>query len=177
VKKSIGPGENKLSPFDYRRLQAETFAVGTAQDMNVGTAAGVRKEAGNENFTVLQNHAADRAYPHPVSVKAVNAAPDMHETVFAAVQGRKGGRAHQFAFVKPGAANRTGLGISGQTFAFGFQIPAFPERRSPGGYAYAEKEGIAEPEQNDPYYNKNQNLKNLFHALRLPCRPFRLIIY
>jgi len=59
--------------------------MGAAQDMDVGTASSAFKKAGNQNFVSVQNNAADRAYPVPISAKAVDAAFYVHEPVFTAV--------------------------------------------------------------------------------------------
>jgi len=64
--------------------------------MDMGAAAGAFKKPGNEDFVFFEDFAADRANAVPVSVEAVDAAPYMHEPVFAAVQGRKGQGADQF---------------------------------------------------------------------------------
>jgi hypothetical protein len=128
----------------------------------MGAAARPLKHARDQNFFVAQHKAADRAHPLPVPEQTVHAAPDVHEPVPAAVQGRESRGTHQFAFFKFGGTNRAGLRIAGHAFAFGL-VPAAsartPETHSPRGYAYAEKEGIAEPEQNDPYNGKHQNFK------------------
>ena len=67
--------------------------------MYMGTAAGAFKQAGNEDFVFSENYAADRAYPGSIAPEAVKAALDVHEAIFAAVQGGKGGRAYQFPLI------------------------------------------------------------------------------
>jgi hypothetical protein len=120
--------------------------------MNMGAPARALKQARDQNFFRPQHKAAYRAYPLPVTAQAVHAAPDVHEPVFAAVQGRVSHRAHQFTIFKFGGTNRAGLGIAGHAFTLALAFaPAATRPNSPRGYAYTEKEGIAEPEQNDPY--------------------------
>lgn len=74
----------------------EAPAMSTAQNMDVGAAARAFKETANKNFLSVQNNTADRAYPVPISAKAVNAAFYVHEAVFAAVYGRVGHGAYKF---------------------------------------------------------------------------------
>ena len=143
------------------------FAPGAAKDMDMTAAARAFKKAANKDFQPLKNSAADRAYPIPVSAKAVRASPDVHEAIFAAVHRRKGRRADQLPAVQLGGADRAGLGVAGRAFAFGLKALALAEplSASPGRDAIAEKQGIAKPEQDDPYNYKNQNIDKLSHSL------------
>ena len=61
----------------------------------MGTAAPAFKKTGNEDFIVFENFAADRAYPVTVSFETVDTSADVHETIFAAVQGGEGQGADQ----------------------------------------------------------------------------------
>ena len=63
--------------------------------MNMCAVAWALKEAADEDVVPLEQKAADRANAIPVTADAVEAAPDVHEAVFAAVKGRKGHRAHK----------------------------------------------------------------------------------
>ena len=78
------------------------LAAGTADDMDMRAPAGAFEEAGNQYFLPRKNYAANRAYAVPLPNKAVSAAPDVHETVFASVQRGKSGRAYKLPFVKFG---------------------------------------------------------------------------
>ena len=135
----------------------------------MGAAARTLKEAADKNFVSFKNNAADRALPIPLSNEAVNAAPDVHEPVSAAVQGGESQGFYQLSVLQFGAAYRAGLGISGCAFTTGFGTAAAPEPDSlypsPGGDTHAEEEGIAEPKQDDSQNYKNQNLKYFFHPL------------
>ena len=139
--------------------------------MDMGTAAPAFKEAGDKDLVFFEDYAADRAYPVPVSAEAVNAAADVHEAVFAAVQGREGQRAYQLSVFQFGGTYRAGLGIAGLTFGAGLELaapvePAVPPAAcSQGGDTYTEKKGIAKPEQDDSYNHKNQNFKDILHSL------------
>jgi hypothetical protein len=68
----------------------KTSALAATKDMNMGAAARALKKTGNEDFVSAENRSADRAYPIPFTMKAIDTAPDMHEPVFSAVKGRKG---------------------------------------------------------------------------------------
>ena len=76
--------------------------------------------------------------------------------------------------VQLGGADRASLGISGRAFGYGLKAAAFAESlsASPGRDAIAEKQGIAKPEQDDPYNYKNQNIDKLSHSLA-SWRPLR----
>ena len=126
----------------------------------MGAAARPLEESGDEDFFVFEDYAADRADAVPASAEAVNAAPDVHKTVFAAVQGGEGQGADELAFVQFCGTNRAGLGLAGETFAPGLRAPApaGPARPCEGRDAHAEEKGVAEPEQGDPNNHKNQNL-------------------
>jgi hypothetical protein len=93
--------------------------------------------------------AADRTNPGTVAVKTVYTARDMHKPVFPAVKGREGPGFYQFAPVKFCRTDRTGLGIPGKAFAPDFALLSPAVSSAPAGSfkAYAEKEGIPEPEQ------------------------------
>jgi len=67
--------------------------------MHVGTAARTLEKAGNQDLVVFKNYSADRAYTVAIATEAVKAAFDVHEAVFASVQGRKGCGAYHFAVV------------------------------------------------------------------------------
>jgi hypothetical protein len=81
--------------------------------MYVGTAAAALEHPGNEDFVVPQGSAADRAAPEAVPLQAIYAAPDVHETVFAAGKGRKRLGFYQIPFIQPGGTDRTNLGVPG----------------------------------------------------------------
>ena len=70
--------------------------------MDMGTAAGPLKEAGNQDLVLSENQAADRTYPFTASAQAVNAAPYMHESVFAAIDRRESRRFYQLPLVQFG---------------------------------------------------------------------------
>ena len=94
----------------------------------------------------------------------------MHEAIFAAVQGREGMRTDELPFFQFGGTYRSGLGIAGCTFTAGFGAaasagPDSPSPSSPCGDTHVEKEGVAKPEQDDPYNYKNQNFKDILHNL------------
>jgi len=72
------------------RMTFDAFAPGAAKNMNVRPAALAFKKAANQDFVSFQDYSADRTDPVPVARKAVNAAPDVHKAILAAVQGRKG---------------------------------------------------------------------------------------
>ena len=146
-----------------------SLTLAAAQDMDMGTAAPAFKEAGDEDFVSFEDYTADRTYAAPVSAKAVNAAADVHETVFAAVQGRESQGADQLPVLQLGGTYRTGLRITGRTFSPGFEVvasagPDSPSPSSPCGNPHVEKESIAEPEQDNAYNYKNQNFKDIFHS-------------
>ena len=144
--------------------------------MYMGAAAGAFEKAGNKNFVLSENCSADRAYTIPFAAKAVDAATDVHEAVFAAVQRRKGRGTYQFPVVKFGGTYRTNLRFTGNSFIAGLEDPAAAETASRNGYpSNTEKEGIAEPEQNDSQNHKNHNPKNFFHYPALAA-PLSLII-
>ena len=124
-------------------------ALGTPQNMNMGTAARAFKEAGDENLGPSKDNAANRAYPLPISPQAVYAAPDMHEPVFTAVQGRESRRAYQFSGVQLGRTHRAGLGFTGKAFTWRLRPLSFSGGSSQGREADTDKESIAEPEQGD----------------------------
>jgi len=139
--------------------------------MDMGTAARAFKETRNEDIVFFKNYAADRAYPVPVSVKAVHAAPDVHEPVFAAVEGWEGEGTDELSVLQFGGTYRTGLGIAGCAFSPGLKAAAPAGAAAPqvgcssqDGDAYAKKKRIAEPEQDNPYNYKNQNFKDILHS-------------
>jgi hypothetical protein len=126
------------------------FAPGTAQDMDMGSAAGAFEHAGDEDFVGPEDSAADRAGSLPVAVEAVDAASDVHEPVFAPVEGGEGRGFDQFAFVELGRTDRAGLGGAGEAFASGPDV--FPPSvavmaKGRSFYPYVEKESITEPEE------------------------------
>jgi len=53
--------------------------------MNMGAFAGILIKAGNQYFVCSQNDSADRTNAVASALKTVNAAPDVHEAIFAAV--------------------------------------------------------------------------------------------
>jgi len=128
--------------------------------MNMGAAAGAFKQAAYKDFVSSKDYDTNRALPFPAAVKAVNAAPDVHEAVFTAVQGGKGQGANQLPVLQFRGTYRAGLGIAGHavTAGLGAAAAAGPESPSQSGESrnpHAEKEGIAKPEQDDPYNHKN----------------------
>ena len=133
--------------------------------MDMGTPAGAFKEAADKNFAIGQNNAADRAYPLPFSVEAVNAAFYVHKPVFSAVQGGKGNGLYQFTFLKLCRTGRTGLGFSGEALCPGPEMPVSADAASasPDRNAYAEKQGITEPKQSHAQKYKNKDFKKLHH--------------
>ena len=166
VSKSLQYGSFCKTPADG----SWALALSTANDMDMGTAARTLKKTGNKDLVMPKDYTADRALPVPVSLEAVNTAPDVHEPVFAAVQGREGQGANQLPLLEFCGTNRAGLGIPGSAFKAGLKAAASPEPYSPsqsskGGDTHREKEGIAKPEQDDPYNNKNHNFKYMFHSL------------
>jgi len=139
--------------------------------MDVGAAAGTLEKAGNQDFVGTQYFAAYGADPIPVALETVNAAFDVHESVFAAVKGREGQGAYQFAVVQFCGADRAGLGLAGHAYAPGFNAPAsvLAGYTSPGRNTHIEKKGITKPEQYDSDNNKNEYFQNLLHtALAAP---------
>jgi 16S rRNA (cytidine1402-2'-O)-methyltransferase len=146
--------------------------------MDMGTAARALKKAGDKNVVPAKNRSADRAYPVPVPAEAVNTAPDVHEPVFTAVQRRKGRGTYHLPIDKPGGTYRADLWITWYAFASGSDTPASAETASKrGDSSYAEKKGIAKPEQNDSDNYKNQNFKNLFHTAALAAPPSPIILF
>jgi hypothetical protein len=103
--------------------------------------------------------AADRANPIPFPRQAVDAAFYMHKTIFSAVKGRKGHGFYQFAFVKSGTTDRTGMRIPWKPYAAGLKALALVGAvsiRSRQAYPY--KQGITKPKQKDSNCDKPQNL-------------------
>ena len=100
----------------------------------------------------------------------------MHEAVFAAVHGGEGEGTYQLPVIEFGGAYRADLGVARCAFAFGFGAAALTEPKpfaaSHGGKAQTQKQGIAKPEQDDPYNYKNQNFKKLSHSFA-SWRPLR----
>jgi hypothetical protein len=86
------------------------------------------KHSGNEDFVAKEGRAADRAEPAAVSFKAVNAAPDVHETVLTAGKRGKGHGFDQLAFVKTGGADRADLGVARSAVRPG--VPPAPPARA-----------------------------------------------
>jgi hypothetical protein len=115
-------------------------AFGTAQYVDVGTVVGALKDAGHDDFTFFQEAATDRTYPGLVSVQAVDAAFDVHEPVFAAVQRGDDQGLYQFARRELHRTNRAVPGIcpgrarTGRRRTVGLQIvgivPFFPSPAS-----------------------------------------------
>ena len=66
-------------------VQFGAFTVRTANYMDMGAVARAFVEARYKDFIPLENCSTDRAYPLPVSQKAVNTAAYVHKPVFAAV--------------------------------------------------------------------------------------------
>jgi hypothetical protein len=98
-----------------RKLSAPRFpAPVAAQHMDVGAAAAPLEHTGQEDFVIPQRGPADRAASAAVPLKAVHAAPYVHEPVLAAGEGRVCVGLYQFPFVEPGGADRTHLGVSGR---------------------------------------------------------------
>jgi hypothetical protein len=125
--------------------------------MYVGTPGAV-EHAADKEFVVPEAGSADGAYPGPIFLQAIGAAPDVHEPVFAG----KGGEGHgfnQFALFEPGGTDRAGLGGAGDALPARGPLPFMPFGMA-GTYAAgkAEKEGVAKPEQHYPYGDKGQNL-------------------
>jgi hypothetical protein len=125
--------------------------------MHMG-ASGAVKHAAHKEFIVPEEAPADRADPGPVPIKTIDTAPDVHEPVLAGKRG-KGHGFDQFALLKPGGTDRTGLGSTGNAFPPGASFPFVPfgvmGARTAGK---AEEEGVAKPEQYRPYGDKGQSL-------------------
>jgi hypothetical protein len=88
--------------------------------MNMGAAARALKEAGDENIVSSKDDSANRTHTVAITLQTVNAAPYVHEAVFAAVQGGKSRGTNHLPVVKFCRANRAGMGIAGHTFTTGF---------------------------------------------------------
>jgi hypothetical protein len=123
------------------------------------------KHPGDEDVVFPEAGAADRADPLPFAVKAVHAAPYVHEPVLSAAKRGEGRRFDQFALGQFGGTYRTGLGCAGVTF--GRRLPLTPP---PGAAACGHtdtgpyKQGIPEPEQEGSYDGKGQNLDKILHS-------------
>ena len=133
--------------------------------MHMGAAAGALKEAANKDFTVPKNTAANGAYPIPISMEAIHAALDVHETILAAIKGWECQGTDQFAIRQFCRANRAGLGLTWKTGTSGFVVsaPAGSDSRRPGGNTNPKEQGIAEPEENDSQNYKNKHFQYLLH--------------
>jgi hypothetical protein len=94
--------------------------------MNVGAAVGAFKHSGYEDVVVIKLDAADWTDPGAAAAKAEGAAPDVHEPVLAAGEGREGLGFYQLAFVQTGGTNRADLGFAGEAASFAGQLPFGP---------------------------------------------------
>jgi hypothetical protein len=118
-------------------------------------AAGPLKHPGDEDVVVPQPRSADRTDPVPFAVKAVNAAPYVHEPVLSPGKGREGRRFYQFTLGQPGGTYRAGLGGAGVALGRGLP-PAPPPKAAARGHtdSGSDKQGIPEPEQDNAYNGK-----------------------
>ena len=79
----------------------------------MGAVEAALEHAGNQKLAAVEHSVTDRAIPFIFSGQAIQAAPYMHEAVFAPGNGRKGKGFNQIALVQFIGTDGANLGIAG----------------------------------------------------------------
>ena len=131
--------------------------------MDMRTPPWMLKKFGNEDILTLKNYPADRAYAVTVAYKAVDAAADMHEPVFAPVHRGERRGTDQLPGFKLRGTDRADLRVAGGTLALWLYPRLLLGTASQGGKTHLREKGRTNPQQAKPDKNIHQNFKKLFH--------------
>ena len=75
--------------YTLNQSNSQPPAINTSNDMDMTAAVFTIEHPCYQNFIFFEGFIANRTISHQPSVNTVNTAPDMHQAVFTAGQGRK----------------------------------------------------------------------------------------